>query len=248
MCLTAIPPANFARPRYDSTLQIGSSLRRAWTQILTGEDYDEHMAAIGQAQAAAELTAELIQSADLPPDSRVVIAGAGTGQMFGLLNPALFQPFALICTDINLKFLARLRARLLRHNLNAFLLADDIERTSLPEAPDFLLAVLLLEQIDWRNGVEAIAALRPSRCGIIIQENPAGMTSAVTPGRPIPASMAAAFQTAQPKLVPRDELLTAFDARGYCCARTCACEVADGKQLVSLLFEETDCLRNSCTV
>lgn len=227
---------------------MNSSLRLAWAEILTGEDYDEHMAVIGQAEAAAELTAALIQDADLPAGSRVVIAGAGTGQMFGLLNPALFQPFALICTDINLKFLARLRARLLRQNLNAFLLADDIERTSLLLAPDLLLAVLLLEQIDWRNGAEAIAALRPARCGIVIQENPAGMTSAVTPGRPIPASMAAAFKAAQPKLVPRDELLAAFDARGYRCVRACAHEVADGKQLVSLLFEETDCLRNSCRV
>jgi hypothetical protein len=228
--------------------RVNSSLRFAWTEILTGEDYDEHMAAIGQAQAAAELTSALIQDADLSTGSRVVIAGAGTGQMFGLLNPALFQPFALICTDINAKFLGRLRERLLRHNLNAVLLADDIERTSLREAPDLLLAVLLLEQLDWRNGVEAIAALGPARCGIVIQENPPGMTSAVTPGRPVPASIAAAFEGAQPKLVPREELLAGFSARGYRCPRTCAREVADGKRLVSLLFEETDCSRNSCTV
>ena len=32
------------------------SLRRVWTEILTAEDYDQHIAAIGQAQAGAELT------------------------------------------------------------------------------------------------------------------------------------------------------------------------------------------------
>lgn len=224
------------KPRYDSTLQKDFSLRRAWTQILTGEDYDEHMAAVGQAQAVAVLTAELIRDADLPTGSRLVVAGAGTGQMFDFLSPDLFHPFELICTDLNPKFLARLRGRLFRQGIRALIFADDIEQTALPEGPDFLLAVLLLEQIDWRKGVEAITALRPAACGIVIQENPAGMTSAVTPGRVIPASMAAAFEAAQPKLVPRGELPSAFDVRGYRCARTCIREVADEKRLISLLF------------
>jgi hypothetical protein len=65
-----------------------------------------------------------------------------------------------------------------------------------------------MEHIDWRKGVEVIAALRPAACGIIIQENPTGMTSAVAPERRIPASMAAAVQIAQPKLVPREELVS----------------------------------------
>jgi hypothetical protein len=156
--------------------------------------------------------------------------------MFDFLNPALFRPFELTCTDINPKFLARLRERLVKHDLSGLLLADDIEHTTLLDGPDFLLAALLLEHIDWRKCVEVIAALRPAACGIIIQENPIGMTSAVTPGRRIPASMAAAVQIAQPKLVPHDELLSAFEARGYHCARTYAREVADGKRLISTLF------------
>ena len=48
------------------------------------------MASIGQAQAAAELTHRLIQSASLRPGSRITIAGAGTGQMFDFLAPAVF--------------------------------------------------------------------------------------------------------------------------------------------------------------
>jgi hypothetical protein len=76
-----------------------------------------------------------------------------------------------------------------------------------------LLATLLLEHIDWRKGVEAITALNPAACGIIIQENPPGMTTAVTPGRRIPPSIAAAVKIAQPKLVPQDEMLSAFEAR-----------------------------------
>jgi hypothetical protein len=212
-----------------------ASLRVAWTQIVTGEDYDEHMAAVGQAQAAAALTAEMIRDAGLRAGSRLVIAGAGTGQMFEFLNPALFRPFELACTDLNPTFLARLRERLVRRDVSALIFADDIEQTALVEGPDFLLAALLLEHINWHKGVEVIAALRPAACGIIIQENPAGMTSAVTPGRRIPASLAA-LQIAQPKLVPYDELLSAFETRGYRCARTYAREVADGKRLISTLW------------
>lgn len=214
------------------------SLRQAWTQIITGEDYDEHMAAVGQAQAAAVLTAEMIRNAGLRAGGRLVIAGAGTGQMFDFLNAAVFRKFRLICTDINPKFLARLRERLARHYLAAFVVADDIEQTALTGRPDFLLAALVLEQIDWRNGVEAIAVLRPAACGIIIQENPAGMTATVTPGRSIPASIAAAFETEQPKLVPHKQLLSAFQARGYCCAGTWIRQVADEKRLVSSLLTD----------
>jgi len=213
-----------------------SSLRLAWTEVVTADDYDEHMAAIGQAQAAAALTAEIIRAAGLSPNSRIVVVGAGTGQMFDFVDPALFRPFQLTCTDLNPTFLARLKERLAQHALRALIVADDIENTALPRAPNLLFATLVLEHIDWRKGVEAIATLGPAACGITIQENPTGMTSAVTPGRRIPASVAAAFHIAQPELVPHRELLSAFEVRGYRCASTCAREVADGKRLVSTLF------------
>jgi hypothetical protein len=211
-------------------------LRLAWTQIVTAEDYDEHMAAVGQAQAAAMLTADLIREAGLRRGGRVVIAGAGTGQMFDFLDPELFRPFRLICTDLNPVFLVRLRQRLFKRGLTALLVAEDLEHTALLEGPDLLLAALLLEHIDWEKGVEVIAALRPAACGLIIQENPPGMATAVTPGRRIPPSLATAVKTAQPKLLPHGELISAFEARGYRCAFTGRREVADAKRLVSTLF------------
>lgn len=98
------------------------------------------------------------------------------------------------------------------------------------------IAVLLLEHIDWRKGVDAIAALRPAACGVIIQENPPGMATAVTPGRQIPPSLAEAVKIAQPTLVAQDELLSAFGDRRYRCALIRPREVADGKRLVAMLF------------
>jgi hypothetical protein len=211
-------------------------LRLAWTQIVTGEDYDEHMARIGQAQAGAELACQIIRSADPPAGAQVAIVGAGTGQALDFVDPALFRPFRLTFTDLNPAFLARLSRRLDRHGLVATVLEDDIEQTKLASEPDLLLATLLLEHIDWRRGVEAIAGLRPTACGIVIQENPEGMTSAITPGRQIPPSIARAVEIAHATLVPREDLLAAFAVRGYRCQDTWVREVADGKRLLAMLF------------
>ena len=131
-----------------------AGLRLAWTQIVTGEDYDDHMARVGQAEAGADLSRRLILSANPPAGGRVVVAGAGTGQMLDFVDPALLRPYLLTFSDLNPAFLAR-------HGLAAAVLVDDIEQTKLEPAPDFLLAALLLEHIDWRRGVQAIAGLRP---------------------------------------------------------------------------------------
>jgi SAM-dependent methyltransferase len=197
------------------------------------------MASIGQAQAAAELTQHLIQAASLQPGSRILIAGAGTGQMFDFLAAEVFRPYRLTCADLNPVFLARLRERLQRHGLEAEIREDDIERTALEPGPDLLLSTLLLEHIDWLQGVEAIARLRPRTCGIVLQENPPNMSTAVTPGRRLPPSIAKALETAHPTLVSRDGLIAAMTERSYACRETEVREVADGKRLVSLLFGRT---------
>ena len=213
-----------------------AALRLAWTKTVVPADYELHMAAIGQAQAAADLTRWLIESAGPRAAGRIVIAGAGTGQMFDFLDPAVFRPYRLVCADLNPVFLARLRQRLARQGLKADLLVDDIERSALAPRPALLLATLLLEHIDWRRGVETFAALRPNACGVILQENPPEMTTAVTPGRRLPLSMAKAMETARPLLVPCDLLITAMAENGYTCRDRAARKVADGKRLLALLF------------
>ena len=135
-------------------MEMDPALRRAWTQIVTGDDYDEHMARIGQAQAGAGLTCQILRSAEPPVGGRVVIAGAGTGQALDYADTALFRPFRLTFTDLNPAFLARLAQRLAKHGLAATVLEDDIEQTAIEPGPDLLLATLLLEHIDWRRGVE----------------------------------------------------------------------------------------------
>lgn len=222
-----------------------AGLRLAWTEIVTADDYDSHMTTIGQAQATAALTAEIVHNAGLRGGSRLLIAGAGTGNMFNFVDADLFRDFKLICTDLNPAFLGRLRERLARTELDAFVIADDIERTSLRVRPDLLIATLLLEHIDWRAGVGAIASLNPAACGLIIQENPAGMKAAVTPGRSVPSSIAAAMERAHPELVPEDELVGALESRGYDCAFRQALDVTDGKLLIAFLFVKSRAHKNS---
>jgi hypothetical protein len=211
-------------------------LRRAWIEIVTADDYEKHMAAIGQAQASAELTRQLIHAASLLAGSRITIAGAGTGQMFDDLPAEVFRPYRLTCADLNPAFLARLGTRLAKLGLTAEVVEDDIERTSLQPGADLLLATLLLEHIEWERGVDVFAQLRPAACGIVIQENPPGMTTSVTPGRTLPPSIAKAVETAHSTLVPRDQLIEAMAANGYACREIIVREVDDGKRLAGLLF------------
>lgn len=222
---------------YTSPMDPG--LRRAWSEIVTAEDYEAHMAAIGQAQAAAELTTCLIGAASLAPGSRITIAGAGTGQMFDFLDPALFSFRRLTCTDLNPAFLAHLSRRLLARGLRAEILEDDFEETALTPCPDLLLATLLLEHIDWRRGVGSIARLCPRACAIILQENPSGMATAVTPGRALPPSLAQAVEIGHPVLVPKNELIAALRTHGFAWIEQTVRNVPDGKRLVGLLFRHS---------
>ena len=210
--------------------------RRAWTEIVTPEDYERHMAAVGQAQAAASLTQSIIGAASLRAGSRVTIVGAGTGQLMDYLDARALHPFRLTFTDINPAFLKMVQERLSRHRLTASVLVDDLERTRLPSSPDLLLAALVLEHIDWRAGVKAIARIRPKFCGFVLQENPPGMDSALTPGRKVPPSIAEAMTVAHPTLVPRREVIRAMARAKFRCEFAESVPVADRKQLIGLLF------------
>ena len=212
--------------------------RRAWKEIVTPEDYERHMADVGQAQAAALLTRSLVRAASLPEGARVVVVGAGTGQMLDYLEAGLLRPFRLTFTDLNPSFLVVLRKRLSRHHLEATVVEDDLERTRLERGSDLILATLVLEHIDWRHGVKVLTGLRPLACGIVIQENPPGMASALTPGRKVPKSFAKAMEIAHPTLIPRDSLIEAMAHARYPCRFAESIPVADRKRIIGMLFRQ----------
>ncbi len=214
------------------------SLREAWCGCVTPEDYEQHMVAIGQAQANALLVREAIQRW-AAPGAAVLIAGAGTGQMFDYEGHEFLTRLDVTFSDINPTFLRCIEKRLAHTPLTAWrTVADDLECTQLTATFALVVIVLVFEHIDWRKGVESIAGLAPERCVIVIQENPPGMTSAVSPSRVPPGTMKAIVE-AGPVLVDAAELISAMAARSYRQIERIWSEVADGKKMSAIVFERT---------
>jgi len=210
------------------------SLKRSWAEVIQPEDYEKHMANVGQAQANASLTKDLIQHARLPNGAKILFAGAGPGQMFEFVDCAYLRPFTITFTDINPKFLERLKERAVAAGLQDFsVVLDDVESSELEGPFNAVVFVLVLEHVDWRR---ALAAFRPSAFVLIIQRNPEGMTTAVTPGRERPSSMKRAEDDEQPELLRQDELTSFLEKLGYELKHEDYRPVADGKTMCGLVF------------
>ncbi|MCX6622033.1 MAG: hypothetical protein NTY38_13385 [Acidobacteria bacterium] len=211
-----------------------TTLRHAWTAHVTAADYEAHMANVGQAQANAELVETLFRLAT-PPGHRILIPGAGPGQMFDYLDPAVLAGHDITFTDLNPDFLGRLADRLAAAPFAHRELLDDLENTALDGPFDAAILVLVLEHICWPNGIASLARLGIPRCYIVIQQNPEGLAPAVTPGRQVPGSMQI-FREVHPKLVPRDQLIEAMEEAGYRLTGEQSRPVPDDKQMILLVF------------
>src|SRR5882757_5614499 len=121
------------------------TLREAWTTQVTAEDYEAHMARIGQAEANAGLLYDLFAEAAFMPGSRILIAGAGTGQMFDFLPADFLAGYGVTCSDINPAFLEKLSIRYPCETV-----IDDIENSQLELGWGAIAVVLVLEHVDWR--------------------------------------------------------------------------------------------------
>lgn len=206
------------------------TLRDAWTTLVNAEDYEQHMAAIGQAQANAEHVREFLTLAAPPPGARLLIAGAGPGQMFEHLDPRVFAPYRTVFSDINPRFLVRLRERC----PGALCVVDDIERSALAGPVYAVMETLMLEHVDWRRGLSALAGLRAEYLYLVVQRNPPEMASAMTPSRTPPGTMRI-FAQAHPRLLEMEELRAALCGEGYRVVSEHPRPVADGKTMLGLL-------------
>ncbi len=207
-------------------------LREAWTSRIRAEDYDAHMASVGQAQANAELVAAEIGGTPPAPDTRLLFAGAGTGQMFNYIPADLFAPYRVTFTDVNPSFLDELKRRLEKaRRLRFETRVDDLEDSKLGTGFDMAVAVLVLEHVDWRKGVATLCRLAASRVFIILQENPP-----VVPARPLIGSMAV-LKTIRHELLNRAEVENEFQINGFALRHTTHREVLDGKKMAAMRFE-----------
>ena len=150
---------------------MSSKLREAWTTIIQAKDCEAHMAAVGQAQANAELVAEYLASQPPGEGASLLFLGAGTGQMFDFISSKILLSYQTTFADINAGYLERLAERLRRvEGLRHTTVVDDVEKTRLTPGFHTVLAVLLLEHVDWRKAVSTIAGLADERAFVVIQE------------------------------------------------------------------------------
>lgn len=213
------------------------TLRHAWTEVISADDIDEHMHKVGQAQANAQLTAEMLAAARLAMDSRVLIAGAGTAQFLDYIEGEGLADFDLTVSDINPRFLALARQRFRRAGLmRTHFVVDDLEATRLRGPFDAALIVLVLEHIDWRLGLRNVHSLMPRQLLIVIQQNPAGSSQAITRQRKLNASMQAFAETASPTLIVAEELMDYLGDMGYKLMNRHERAVPDGKTMLAMIF------------
>jgi hypothetical protein len=211
-------------------------LRDAWSRTITAEDYEAHMAAIGQAQANAALVAEYLQAQPPSRHASLLFAGAGTGQMFEYVSPEILLPFNATFTDINAGYLNRLRMRLARApGLRYSTVVDDLEQTTLSRQFDLVLAVLVLEHVEWRAALAVLCQLTERELFVVIQENPPNDTMALTAIREIPETMRV-FREVHPALIASADLQS--EMRKHSFRRTYSAHkmVADGKKMLALGF------------
>lgn len=204
-------------------------LRQAWLQIEPA-DYEQHMAGIGQAQANAGLMAQWLEA--IAPEEPVLVAGAGTGQMFDFLAPEQAGAGRMVFTDLNPVFLDALRGRL----GEAATVVDDIEATQLTGPYPHAAVTLVLEHVDWRRAIHSFRRWESRRVLTVIQENPADLASAVTPGRTVPGTMNVFRERARPQLIPIDELTAAMAEIGYQLEHLHPAPVSDGKRMLGCWF------------
>lgn len=214
-------------------------LRKAWAEIIAAEDYETHMAAIGQAEANAQLMKDLFDRHPWAPTARLLFAGAGTGQMFDYVSPDFLLTHHTIFTDINPGFLNKLRSRIEGTPLLRFeTLVDDIEDTQVQDTYAVAM-VLVLEHVDWRKALSRLIELGFLHFYLIIQVNPAEQPDAVSPTRVLPGTMQNVSKDAKPELVDQEELHGFFEGRRFERVVLESREVADGKKMLGLVYRRT---------
>jgi hypothetical protein len=211
-----------------------AKLRRAWKDLITAEDIDTHLHNVGQAAANASLVMDMLGS-ELTP-CRVLVAGAGTGQMFDYTPASFLCGHQVVFTDINLTYLRRLRERVAGRIPRCLAVLDDIEHSALCAVFDVVVAVLLLEHVEWRKALDTMTGWRPRRIHSIIQRNPPDLATMLAPTGPLPPSIAEFGRQAHPELLDEEELVEDLHGRSYRleCRRERA--VPGGKAMVGLTF------------
>jgi hypothetical protein len=209
-------------------------LRRAWKEQITAEDIDAHLRNVGQAEANASLILEMLGSESLR--SRVLVAGAGTGQMFDYTPEAFLREPFVVFSDINQTYLCLLRERVSGRLPRCLAVLDDIEQSALAGPFDVVVAVLLLEHVEWRKALDTMTGWHPKCIHTVIQRNPPDLAQMLTPTGPLPPSIAEFGRDTHPELLKEEELVVEMGVRGYWLRVRREREVPGSKVMIGLSF------------
>jgi len=212
--------------------------RVGWTKIVTSEDIDIHMSEIGQAETNAKLVLEMLTDFPLDSNSKLFIPGCGTGQMFDYIRPNQMGDYKFIFSDLNPNFLEKLKRRLSKYpNVNYSLYIDDIESTKLSGSYGGVLSVLLLQHINWKEGIEKMVGFNPLKMYFIIQSQ-GNKDHPVSKERILRNSIAKFAEVANPTLVPIAGLIDYLERRNYQLCKTYKKVVPDDKIMNGLVFKK----------
>jgi len=217
---------------------MNQKLREAWSRLIRAEDYDKHMAAIGQAEANARLVSEYFAAAPPPDGARILFLGAGTGQMFDFVSPTFLRPYHTTFADINHAYLQCLSKRIgPPGEVRYVTIEDDLEESSLQPGFDLVVAVLVLEHVDRRKGVATACRLSDLRILVVTQQHPESLATSMTPHREVPGTMNVLREIAH-QLIPVAQLREEFPRYGFAFSYTAKKDVADAKEMIASGFEK----------
>lgn len=214
------------------------TLREAWSSVIAPEDYELHMANVGQAQANAELMRELVCFGSSKVRQRLLIAGCGPAQFLEVAPPDYLLPHRCVFTDLSPAFIEQVQTRAELIGLDFEALVDDVEDSQLEPGFDAIILVLVLEHTQWQRTLTEMIRLQPKRLIIVVQRNPTEMATMVTPNRELPGTLNACAQGEKPRLLEPDELVSFLGGRGFAERRREVRDVADGKVMIGFVFEE----------
>ncbi len=217
--------------------QMDPGEKAGWTQIVSAEDLDRHMADNGQAEAIANIFFKMFQSVPVAKDSLLLFAGAGTGQIFDYISPEKFFDFNLLFSDLSNQFLLALQKRLKSFpSLRWKWVQDDIENTVLSQTLDGVFVSMVLQHVEWEKAIHSIARLQPNKIYIIEQRNDRG-GHAVTKSRDLAPSIKKFSEVANPTLVTESKLTEKLKELGFVKSLYLERSVQDDKTLFGLTYK-----------
>lgn len=215
------------------------NLRKAWTEIIDGKELDGHLNDLGQAEVNAHLSKRMLEKVAIPKNGKLLVHGCGTGQILDFIPLQTFSKYNTTFADINREYLKMLNNRLKAKNCsNIKSIIDDAENSSLNEDFHGILSVLLLEQIDWKKGIDNKIKLNPENIYLIIQEQNSSVNT-ITVSLKSRKSIKKFSEMAKPVLVPRGELTDYLESFGYKLVDTEEVDVPNSKKMVGLIYRRS---------